>query len=178
MESRFQYCLSIVIGNEGGYVDHPNDKGGATNYGVTQAVFSRYLSSIGMSERPVSSIRRSEVEAIYHQYWKDACCARLPDGLDLIVYDMAINSGAGRAIKTLQKTLGVDVDGICGRQTLDALHEEIVAGGVMDVCHEYLEYRREFYYKLVERDASQKVFLKGWLNRLQHLTSLVDKELS
>ena len=169
MATRFHHCLAIVLGHEGGYVNHKSDRGGATNYGVTQKTYSRWLKDEGLPDRRVKEIQQHEVEAIYSLYWKAAHCSYLPDGLDLLVFDMAINSGAKQAIKTLQRALGVDEDGICGRQTMDAVHEEMVAGNVEDLIREYIALRRDFYQALVRKDPSQGVFLAGWMNRLDHL---------
>jgi lysozyme family protein len=159
----------MMLKSEGGYVNHKSDRGGATNYGVTQATYSRWLKAVGLPDRAVKEIQQHEVEAIYSSYWKDAHCSYLPDGLDLLVFDLAFNSCAGLAIRTLQYVLGVNVDGVCGRQTMDAVHQEMVTGGVDKLCEDYLAAREDFYHSLVERDPRQQAFIKGWLNRLDSL---------
>lgn len=171
--SRFTYCLSVVLGHEGGVSDHKADRGGLTNYGVTQATYRAYRKGIHKPERPVTEIEPHEVEEIYHGYWRDAKCDRLPDGLDLAVFDCAVNSGAGRAIKLLQKALGIEEDGIFGPQTLGAIREEILAGGLDQLIELYIGVRADFYHALVAKDPSQKVFIKGWIARLDHLREVV-----
>ena len=171
--SRFHYCMNVVLGNEGGVSDHKADKGGLTKAGVTQATYDTYRRRMKQAKRPVTDIEPQEIEAIYHEYWADAKCDRLPDGLDLIVFDMAINSGPARAIKTLQRVLGVDEDGIFGAQTNGAIREEILAGGLEDLIEQAIAARADYYHALVARDKSQRVFIKGWLARLDHLREVV-----
>jgi len=167
--SRLNYCIKIVLGNEGGKVDHKSDKGGRTAFGVTQKTFNDFCKMTGRPQRDVWEITEDEVSLIYGQYWKDAHCAYIGEPLDLAHFDMAINAGAGRANKTLQKVLGVDEDGIIGRNTLKALHEEVVISNIEQIVADYMDARRDFYRRLVAKDATQKVFLKGWLSRCDHL---------
>ena len=171
--SRFHDCLEVVLGNEGGLSDHKADRGGRTNYGVTQTTYSNFRRAQGRPSRPVDEITRDEVEAIYGEYWQDCKASYLPIPLDLMVFDCAINSGAKRAIRLLQRVLGVDEDGIAGRMTMDALHEEVVTVGVEGVCRAYLNARADWYDTIIERDPAQAVFAKGWMNRLDHLRSFV-----
>lgn len=172
--SRFQYALKIVLGHEGGYADVLHDRGGKTNYGVTQKTLDDFCKLTGRQSKDVKDITMDEVEAIYSTYWKDAHCAYMPEDLDVAHFDFCINAGARRANKMLQRVLGVDEDGVIGRQTLDALHEEVVAGSVEDVVAHYMAERRDFYRGLVERDPTQKRFIKGWLARVDHLEDLIN----
>jgi len=171
--SRLNYCIKIVLGNEGGYVDHKNDRGGATNYGVTQKTYDDFCKMTGRHKKPVKSISMEEVELIYSTYWKDAHCSYMPEPLDCQIFDAAINHGPKRAIKILQRALGVADDGICGKQTLGAVHEEVVIGGIDSLCHQYLNERAAFYDQIIENDPSQAVFAKGWVNRVEHLREMV-----
>ena len=170
--SRFDYCLKVVLNHEGGVSNDKHDHGGLTNYGVTQKVYDDFCKVTGREQKPVTEIAMNEVEAIYGGYWKDASCSYMPDPLDLLVFDCAVNSGAGRAIKMLQDVLGVDADGICGKQTLAALHDDIVAIGLHEICTMYLDNREAFYVSIVQKNPTQKKFLQGWLNRADHLREL------
>ena len=171
--SRFHDCLDIVLGHEGGYADVPGDKGGKTNYGITQLTYDAWQLRRGLPSRPVAGIHQTEVEAIYAEYWKDARCGVMPEPLDLVVFDCAINSGAKRAIKLLQYALGIPADGVYGRVTADAIHEEVVADGVDHLALLYLFERDGFYRRLVDADPSQEKFLQGWLNRTEHLREMI-----
>ena len=173
MTSRFQACLQIVLGNEGGYVDNKADRGGRTNFGVTQGTYNTYRIKRGKQYMPVSEIEQDEVEAIYHEYWKDGHCAVIPEPVDLCVFDTAINSGASRAIKLLQRSLGIGEDGLYGPATASAIREEVMIDGAKQLALLYLNERAEFFSRIVERDESQWVFLDGWMNRINHLKELI-----
>lgn len=167
--TRFQHCLRIVLKNEGGYVNHKADRGGATNMGITQRVYSDFCKVTGRPDKDVKNITMDEVEAIYAGYWKDAHCSYLPEPLDLQMFDFAVNSGATRAKKMLQRVLGVDEDGVIGRQTLDALHEEVIAAGAESVANALLDERARFFDRIIERDPTQAAFAKGWMRRIDHM---------
>lgn len=171
--SRFSQCLPVILKHEGGKVDHKNDRGGRTAYGITQKVYSDFLKLRGSPDRDVWDIHDSEIEAIYSGYWKNCHCSYMPEPLDLLVFDAGVNHGPSRAIKMLQRVLGVDEDGICGKNTLAALHEDIVATSVESVCKRYLDERDAFFDRIIANDPSQSVFAKGWGNRVDHLRELV-----
>ena len=171
--SRFDTCLAAVSKLEGGASNHPADKGGLTMAGVTQATYDTYRRRKGLPPRPVTQSTPVERADIYRsQYWTPVRGDALPPPLDLVIFDMAVNSGPDRAIKTLQRALGVTVDGAFGAQTLRALQEDTAAGQVDHLVSQVLELREAFYRGLVAKDASQKVFLAGWLNRLDALEAL------
>ncbi len=170
MIERFKQCLKVVLVAEGGYVNHKSDRGGATNFGITQHVYDDFNKTRNQPTRDVKFIHESEVETIYYtSYWLPAACDKLPEPLDLLVFDFAVNSGVGRASKMLQACVGVTQDGKIGKNTIAAVTNKIVLIGINKICFIYLEARKEFFNKIVERDASQKVFLKGWMNRIAHL---------
>lgn len=171
--SRFDECYKIVRELEGGYADEKHDKGGPTNYGVTQETYNDWLEAGGESVRSVKEITECEVKDIYMEYWRDAKCSYIPNPVDLLVFDCAINSGAKRAIKLLQNCLGVDSDGLFGKQTNSALIEEVNCIGAENLADIYLKEREWWYLDIVRRDPKQRKFLNGWLNRLDHLKNHV-----
>lgn len=71
--------------------------------------------------------------------WNAAHCSYLPEPLDCMVFQQAMATTPSKAIKLLQRALGLSPTGVCGRETLDALHEEMVAGGIEDLCGMYEE---------------------------------------
>lgn len=119
----FDRALARVLVYEGGKVDDKRDPGGRTAYGVTQSTFNTYLVSIGQRARDVFTITKAEIRAIYKRlYWDRVHGDKLPIGLDLCVFDAAVNSGVGQAAKWLQRALGADyqgrIDGDFGAKTL------------------------------------------------------------
>lgn len=174
--SRFETCLKWLLGPdiEGGYSNHKADRGGATNFGVTQAVYDAYRSKRGRAKQSVAMIAYDEVSEIYrNSYWRPVFGDVLPNGVDLVVFDAAVNHGVVQASKFLQRALGVSDDGIVGQETVSAAHKDDISGMTQHVIADILDQRRDFYERLAEKDASQKVFLKGWLNRVAKLAKEV-----
>ena len=100
-------CLKAIFQSEGGFVDDPDDPGGATNLGVTIGTLSAERGHT-VTVADVKALTFSEASAIYERaYWNPAHCGELPDGVDLVVFDCAVNSGVARAIRLLQKAAGV-----------------------------------------------------------------------
>ena len=101
----FRKSLAFTLQWEGGYVDHPLDPGGPTNYGITQAVYDRWRKARGLPPRPVRQIERSEVETIYLQlYWLSAGCNQQEWPVNCVLFDSAVNCGVARAKKWLEQT--------------------------------------------------------------------------
>ena len=168
--SRFDECLKFVLSQEGGYVNHPADPGGATNKGVTQAVYDLYRINRGLGRMPVYGISGEEITDIYRkQYWKPIRGDSLPNGLDLVVFDAAVNHGVKQSSLFLQRALGVDDDGVIGPQTIGAVLSDSAAGMTQKVIADVLDQRRDFYEMLVKKNAKNRVFLNGWMNRVDHL---------
>lgn len=169
----FPQSLQLVLAHEGGYVNHPADPGGATNKGVTQGVYDTYRRSIGEKPRSVKSITKAEIEDIYrNQYWGKVDGDGLPAGIDYAVFDYAVNSGVGKAVKDLQRTLrgwsnrlgevaNIRVDGVMGQATLaacEAAANENEADFIASLCD-----RRMSFLKSLK---TYKTFGKGWKRRV------------
>ena len=158
---------------EGGYVNHPSDPGGATNRGVTWRVYNAYRRAKGLAIRSVAKITNKEVHAIYHQrYWIKAHCNELPDDIAIAVFDYAVNSGVRRAIRELQRVVGTTADGWWGPKTEAAVKTFLLLRGERRLTTAYL-YRRERFFRYLARKRRFKVFLKGWLNRLNSLRTFL-----
>lgn len=164
----FKDALSFVLEAEGGYSNHKNDRGGATNRGVTQATYDKWRGAQGFPPNAIKFITDGEVETIYHDlYWKAAHCDTLSQPMATIHFDSSVQHGPGRAMKFLQSACGVPVDGKWGPKTAKAL-EDI---GQIEVTA-YLDARRDFYDDIIQNDPSQAVFAKGWYARLGRLELL------
>ena len=160
MEHNFEYCLLTMLRSEGGYVNHSRDPGGMTNLGVTKAVYDEFYET-DADEDTMRGITEKDVRPIYHQnYWMKCKCDDLPTGVDLMVFDIAVNSGPGRAGKILQRVVGATVDGGIGPQTLGMVAKMVP----QDIIRAMELEREDFYRRLPTFDA----FGKGWLKRNKH----------
>ncbi|MGO4525578.1 glycoside hydrolase family 108 protein [Microvirga sp. 2MCAF35] len=156
--SRFEQAVEQVLKHEGGFVQHPRDPGGATKFGITRETLSR-AKKRSVSVNHVRRLSRREAISIYRQlYWDAVRADELPLGLDLAVFDLAVNSGPARAVKMLQAVLGVEADGIVGPVTLRAARE----ADIPDVIRRLMKARLGFLGRLV----TWPVFGLGWRRRV------------
>lgn len=159
----FDTQINDVLRREGGYSDHKSDRGGATNYGITQRTYTIWRSNAGLGYMDVRNITREEAKAIYKtEYWDAAKCGELPEEIQPIHFDSSVNHGVSRAAKLLQAAAGVEQDGAIGNKTLAAIAE-------MDarlLKARYINARYQFYGAIIQRDRSQLDFISGWMNRM------------
>ncbi len=112
--------LDFTLRYEGGWADNPRDPGGATMDGITQSTYDAYRSGAGLPKQSVRSIGAAERDAIYRdQYWGKIGGDKLSDGVDLVVFDLAVNSGASRA-KSLLAAVGAVIDPVTAVQAICA----------------------------------------------------------
>ncbi len=160
MQSNFHAVFKQIVGAEGGFVNDPRDRGGATKYGVTQAVLKAWRRK-DVTVDDVMKLSLDEAELIFKtQYWDAVKGDRLPAGIDLLVADTAYNSGAGRAIEFLQRVLDLKVDRVMGEVTLSTAASADATKLIDDYCHERLRFLRTTY--------GWKTYGNGWTNRVNH----------
>ncbi|MEE1654890.1 glycosyl hydrolase 108 family protein [Microvirga sp. CF3062] len=156
--SRFEKAVEIVLQHEGGFVHHPRDPGGATKFGITRETLSR-VRGRPASVEDVRELTRAEAMAIYRWlYWDAVRADDMPPGLDLAVFDLAVNSGPARAVRMLQNVLGVTVDGIVGPVTLKAAWQADPAETIRHLTRARLGF--------LGRLAAWPVFGRGWRRRV------------
>lgn len=165
-KTRFDLCLDEVLRHEGGYADHPNDPGGATNMGITRKTLARWRKVSPWWDLPKSAVKamaRSEAATIYRaSYWDVSRAGSLPAGVDLALFDFAVNSGPYRAIRSLQSVLGVVADGRVGPLTLDAARLQTAKAGAGYLIDALCDRRLSFLQKL----STFPTFGKGWSVRV------------
>jgi len=155
----FGRALSLVLRHEGGYVDHPADPGGPTNLGVTIGTLSDWLGRPA-TRAEVKSLTVPAVAPIYRRkYWDKVKGDDLPAGVDYCVFDAAVNSGPGRAIKWLQRACSVTTDGVIGPLTLKAARDLPAAVVINRMCDDRLEFLKGL--------PTWKAFGKGWTMRVE-----------
>ena len=159
MTDRFARALPLLLAHEGGYSNHPDDPGGATNMGITQRTYDEWLSYIGSDAKNVRAITRAEVAQIYRaRYWDAVKADSLPDGVGYAVFDAGVNSGPARAARWLQAAVGAPVDGVIGPQTLAAVQAQDPARVVGAVCDARLAFMRSLKH--------WSTFKNGWTARV------------
>ena len=111
-DGRFLACLKETLKWEGGYSNDKYDTGGATMHGIIQREYDSYRARHDLPKRSVRLIEPAEEQDIYlHSYWDEVRADELPRGVDLAVFDYGVNSGPQRAVKSMQRALGVAADG-------------------------------------------------------------------
>lgn len=164
MKENYDFCLQEVLKWEGGYTNHPQDKGGPTNFGITIHDYRMYINPKATAI-DVRNMKLEDAKTIYRaRYWDLCRCDDLPSGVDYTVFDFAVNSGAARSAKYLQQVVECPlVDGIIGPRTLhyvDFWDPRIVVTRMNDWRLYYLNHLRIWKY-----------FGKGWGRRVKGVKS-------
>lgn len=173
MLQNFAASLKEVLRHEGGYTNHKDDAGGATNFGITQAVYDGYRRAKRLLPRSVKMITSEEVADCYRvNYWDKICGDQLPKGIDFCTFDASVNSGTGRGERWLQQAINrvagarrLKEDGQIGYATIDA-SDDYPADKIIDA---YIDLRLGFMK--VARNSKTGVLLwpifgGGWSSRL------------
>jgi len=152
----FMRCIEVVLRNEGGYVWHPSDPGGETNMGIAKKFYP---------DLDIKNLTRNQAIEIYHRdYWNKMNLTGINnDDLILHIFDMGVNAGIRRAIKMVQRIVGAYADGYIGKKTTGRINS---FDG--DLLMEYKRERVEYYVGLAEKKPKLRVFLNGWLNRVEN----------
>ena len=171
-----------IVAREGGFVDDPDDPGGATNFGVTIHTMRRLgldLTGDGVIDAAdVRALTREQaIEIFITHYWARPRISALPQALQPPVFDMYVNAGAN-AVRILQRLLGdmghdLAVDGVIGPQTIRAAQAAAEAAPDHIACA-YGIARREYYYALADRRPASRKFARrrdggkgGWITRAE-----------
>ena len=175
-----------IVDREGGYVNDPDDPGGATNYGVTIHTMRRLGLDLDGDGRVTSAdvrqlSRDQAVDIFLKHYFEKPRIADLPQPLHATVFDMQVNAG-GNAIKILQRLLGkmgfkVSVDGALGPKTLAAAARAMTAAPDHLVDAYGIE-RRNYYYALADGRVKSRKYARrrdggkgGWITRAEEFIS-------
>ena len=158
MKENFGVAFNSMLRHEGGFVNHPKDPGGMTNLGVTKKVWDEWTGG-NADETEMRSLTPEKVAPLYKKrYWDAVKGNDLPSGLDVCVFDCAVNSGVHRAVRILQRILGVKEDGVIGPVTIAAT----TAIPVDDLIERYTKERQDFLESL----PTFSTFGKGWTTRV------------
>ena len=144
----FNQALHFVLNQEGGFVNDPDDKGGATNKGITQGTYDAYRKAHKKPLQTVKNIADAEVSDIYYNnYWLKAGCDKMTPIFAVISFDTAVNMGIGRV-------------------------QEFMKAAEYKNTDKFLLARIGKYVEFAQ-SGNQKKFLLGWLNRVFKLIDFV-----
>lgn len=158
----FDEAFKTVIGHEGGFTLHSGDPGNWTGGKVGIGTLKGTKYGIAANTYPNEDIKNLTLDRAKQLYkrdfWDKAKCDQLPDGLRFHVFDVSVNSGVSRGVKTLQQALGVNDDGIIGNQTINAAKSQ----NAHEILIKFYSFRIAFYTSL----NTFSTFGKGWMNRV------------
>lgn len=166
MSDSIDALITRVIQKEGGYVDHPADRGGPTNHGITLATLHAWRKA-PVSSRDVQQLTADEARRIYRaNYFERPGLGAVKDpAVQEFLFDYAVNSGPAAAVKALQTALGVAADGDFGPISRAALEK---VTNHLALFYRLKAERYELLLRFIGRDPAQAVFAAGWANRLDH----------
>lgn len=151
-DKNFEKIVELLFGLEGGYNNDPDDKGGATNYGVTQDTFDAWRK---MNNLPLASVKngltKEEAKNIYYNmYWKESGADKYTDPRDaMALFDMAVTSGPTEAKRVFKQS--------------------------NENFYEMLDNRQKYFDDIVKHNPSQRKWHEGWTNRLKTLENNANK---
>lgn len=157
-------ALRLMFGDEGGYSNRKSDRGGPTKYGITHRTLAAHLGVPSVSAERVRNLTLAEAEVIYRKsYWVQSGGDVLPKGLDYAAFDFGVNSGPNRAVKYLQRVVGVKQDGWIGEQTMKAVNA--YPGGIRSLIMDYCEARMAFL-RSIKGPTGFSANGRGWTIRV------------
>lgn len=153
MTTPFEFAVNYVIDNEGGYSNHPDDRGGETKWGITREVAEQHGYRF-------DDLTLRDAKAIYRQsYWRfDGITSRR---LAAKCLDVVVNFGVSGGTRVLQRACGAAVDGIYGPET----ERKLTNAATDDMLEKIAMAAADRYVDIVKDKPTQIVFLKGWMRR-------------
>lgn len=146
----FERAIDRVLLHEGGYVNHPSDPGGETNFGIAKRSYPKLN---------ISKLTRADAVAIYRRdFWDAVHGDLLPPSFAFQALDAAVNHGIGNAVRWMQRAAQVADDGVFGPVTLGAIRNASAG----DLVLRFNAIRLDFYSRLSTFD----IFGRGWVRRV------------
>ncbi len=145
----FDLAFDRVMGHEGGYVNHPMDPGGETNWGISKRSYPQVN---------IRALTRAEAKEIYRRdFWQAIHADEMPGGVAFQAFEFAVNSGIGTAIRKLQRAVGAADDGYWGPMSQRA----VAAMPEHKVIMRFIAERLDFWRSL----STWSTFGNGWAGR-------------
>ena len=168
--ARVELLVPHILRWEGGYVDDPNDLGGATCKGVCFKTYKLYRQRKKLPKPTLDDLKNISdgefVSVLKELYW-DACRGDHIESQSVAnaIVDWAWHSGTVTAVKEVQKVLGVEADGIIGNITLSAIN----SWSPLPLFGQIQQARLAYLERICHARPANNAFIKGWRNRVHHL---------
>jgi len=165
----FEGFAGKVLRLEGGFVNHPADKGGPTKYGVILSTWKQYGydkdNDGDIDADDIKVLTEGDARYIAKKVFWDFFQADfiLNQSIAEFIVDWGYNSGRVTVAKKLQKILNVSIDGLIGVQSVNAIHTT----NQRNLFEALKAARKDFIETIVKNNPSQEVFHKGWINRIE-----------
>ena len=188
MSQKYDTAYKFTAKWEGALSDDAADRGGLTHWGVSTVFLTDFAKSypetckaLGVNPLPVSrqtikNLTKEQAKAIFKKaFWDKLQLDDMPIQMGVLLYDCAVNSGISQSVRLAQRGYNkasgqsIAVDGKYGPITRSSL----LQGNNETTWEAIIEARKNFYHQIVDRRESQRVFLKGWLNRANDLIKYV-----
>ena len=162
----FTYALERTMAFEGGWSNHPSDRGGRTKYGVTQGTLDAYNDRMGRAIA-LSRLTPDQAADVYWiMYWLEMRIDKLPSIVQGLMFDWSVHAGFF-AIRSMQRHVKTKADGAIGPVTLAALDKFIFDKG-NGIVRALAIRRMKHLCRLVRRDRKQGDFIVGWFDRVSY----------
>jgi lysozyme family protein len=172
--TNFDFAFHYTLDNEGGYTNIVEDRGGPTNWGITQGDLSMWRKS-PVSADDVRLMSKDEAKLIYkHWYWDTLNLDLISFPKCVAIFDIGVVRGIYKSARYAQMACNANgyelrIDGHIGRKSMFAIN--LVE--VNSFISAFSELSLEGFRGIVERNPSQKIFLRGWENRANRLKTLL-----
>lgn len=150
--SHFEKAIINILRHEGGYVNHPQDPGGETNFGICKRTYPMV---------DIRNLTEQDAIRIYRRDFWSFQYDKMPYVIAAKTFDMAVNMGAKQAAKLLQRAAGVADDGIIGPATIKAINGTDETGLLDNITAKQMEY----YKAVVNNKPTSSIFMAGWTHR-------------
>ena len=160
----FDFIIQQETGGDpnGGYTNDPDDPGGETKWGISKKAHP---------DLDIKSLTKEQAQVIYYiEYWLPIDIDGISDEIKMMLCDMGVNCGVATAKKYLQKAVGVEVDGVIGPKTIEALNRH----GFPCIVYLYGAWRRIYYLTLISKNPTLSKNTNGWFSRVSALEKLVN----
>lgn len=168
MSKQFDHAFDLIIGVEGGYVNHKNDI--ATNWGITIDTLSSVLKRTA-TINDIKSLSKETAKRIYKEkYWDHLKLDLIADEtIQYLLFDSGVNFGVGAVLKRVQQLLKLPTTMQMDVATIKAINES----KRLKFCFDFAKETMKGYVKIVKDNPSKMVFFSGWANRVFKMYDLI-----